>query len=141
MYNKVLLAADGSETSLKAAQIACELAQKGFAKEIVLIHVIPNVINNYYDLSQELFEYASKRTKEVGQEILDKAKELFPSELNVQTLLHFGEVAETICEVAKDDYDLVIVGSRGMNPFSGLMLGSVSTRVIHYSPCPVLIVK
>lgn len=141
MYNKILLAADGSETSLKAAETTSKLVKNGFAKEVVILHVAPSIVNSYYDLSPEVFEYATKKSKEASQEILDKTKGLFPEEAKVETMLRFGETAEAICEVAKDGFDLVIMGSRGMNPLSGLMLGSVSTRVIHYSPCPVLIVK
>ena len=102
MYNKILLAADGSQTSLNAAEAASKLVKNGFAKEVVVLHVAPSIVNSYYDLSPEVFEYATKKSKEASQEILDKTKGLFPEEAKVETMLRFGETAEAICEVAKD---------------------------------------
>jgi nucleotide-binding universal stress UspA family protein len=42
---------------------------------------------------------------------------------------------------AADGAWMVVVGSRGLGGFKGLLLGSVSTQVVHHSPCPVLIVR
>lgn len=54
----------------------------------------------------------------------------------------WGHVAETICQVAKSrEADLVVIGSRGRSAFSALMLGSVSTQVLHHAPCPVTVVR
>jgi nucleotide-binding universal stress UspA family protein len=52
-----------------------------------------------------------------------------------------GHVAHTIAEVAESlDTDLIVVGTRGQTPFAGLMLGSVTQRLLHVAHCPVLAV-
>lgn len=54
----------------------------------------------------------------------------------------WGHVAETVCQYAKTrEADLVVIGSRGRSAFSALMLGSVSTQVLHHAPCPVTVVR
>lgn len=52
------------------------------------------------------------------------------------------DVADAICNYCKEvEADLVIVGRRGMGTLRGLILGSVSTKIVKNSPCSVLVVK
>jgi nucleotide-binding universal stress UspA family protein len=37
--------------------------------------------------------------------------------------------------------DLIIIGSRGLTDWQGLLLGSVAHKVIHHATCPVLVVR
>lgn len=53
-----------------------------------------------------------------------------------------GDPAHHICEIANDgDYDMVIMGSRGLGRVSELVLGSVSRHVIRHVHCPVVVTK
>ncbi|MGI6453314.1 MAG: universal stress protein [Syntrophomonadaceae bacterium] len=142
MYNKVLLAVDGSPTSTEAARTANMLLEKGMAQKVEVIHVVPNLINSYYDMGGDMIKSLSEQTQEKGKEILRLTTEMFSMPEKVQTVFRIGDTAETICEYAKKNgVDLIIVGSRGMNPLAGLLVGSVSSRIIHFAPCPVLVVK
>ncbi len=58
----------------------------------------------------------------------------------VETLVRRGHPAEVLVEAAKGA-DLLVVGSRGRGGFTGMLLGSVSTQVVHHATCPVVIVK
>jgi nucleotide-binding universal stress UspA family protein len=55
--------------------------------------------------------------------------------------LHEGPEAESILKVAEScKADLIVMGSRGFGAVKGLLVGSVSRKVIHYATCPVMVV-
>jgi len=77
-----------------------------------------------------------------GQVVLDDALEKLgqPSFDVVQELLE-GPEAESILKIAENSQsDLIVMGTRGLGTVKGLLLGSVSRKVIHYSACPVMVV-
>jgi nucleotide-binding universal stress UspA family protein len=72
---------------------------------------------------------------------LEEAKALLAARgVDGETLEAQGDPGDVILDSAKDA-DLVVVGSRGLNPFQRLLLGSVSTKVVHRAECDVLVVR
>jgi nucleotide-binding universal stress UspA family protein len=59
--------------------------------------------------------------------------------LEVETVVREGSPVGVLLEEARDA-DLLVVGSRGLGGFRGLLLGSVGQQCSHHSPCPVVIV-
>lgn len=81
--------------------------------------------------------------EEQAQRTLDEALATFQSAgLAAETALRRGDAATEILQFAKErQVDLIACGSRGLNPVSGWLLGSVSRKLVHYAPCSVLIAK
>jgi nucleotide-binding universal stress UspA family protein len=152
LIKKILVALDGSKPADKALDFALDLAEK-YSANIVLLSVVPLVIvplgtyptagvppippvamNTY---SKELRVSHEK----VLSEALKKAKKIKPN-LKVSTKLVEGRPSDKIIEAAKEgNFDIIVVGSRGLGGIKKLFLGSVSDRVANEAACPVLIVK
>jgi nucleotide-binding universal stress UspA family protein len=77
-----------------------------------------------------------------GQAVLDDARQkLGNTTLDVHEELQEGPEAESILSVAENrQADLIVMGTRGLGAVKGLLLGSVSRKVIHYSSCLVIVV-
>jgi nucleotide-binding universal stress UspA family protein len=72
---------------------------------------------------------------------LEEAKGLLAERgVDAETLEAQGDPGDVIVNASKDA-DLVVVGSRGLNPFQRLLLGSVSSKVVHRAECDVLVVR
>ncbi|MGD6965611.1 universal stress protein [Rossellomorea vietnamensis] len=138
MFNKILLAIDGSRHSIRSAEHAIKLAKK-FNSILNVIYVIDGDTSKYDVLhNASKFEIEKKR-KEKIQPVL----EMLENE-GVHYDLQFphGEPAPTIIDFANDQQqDCVIIGSRGLNNLQTMILGSVSHKVAKHVKCPVLIVK
>ena len=135
LISKILVAADGSETSSRAAEMAIDLAEKYGADLIALYIVAPNI--NF----SQAFYFA----QENGQKIVDEVKrKAFAKKLNVQTevLMDVGSVPKAIVEYAeKNNANLIVLGTRGITGIKRMLLGSTALGVVTYSHCPVLVVK
>lgn len=140
MFNRILLAVDGSEHALHAAKVAGELAQAVKATElhiVVAYEPIPvylgepdlqNAINIRLGESQNVLHEAENAVGEI------------PSEVHVEMIE--GPVADAIIQVAETRHsDLIVMGSRGLGRLAGALLGSNSQKVVSEAPCPVLIVR
>lgn len=144
MFKKILVPIDGSLHSDKAEQKAIELARQ-MGAEVTLIHVIiPPQYTAFFGetpipISRDIMDELENR----GTKLLtEHAATHAGAGTKLTTQLYIGHPAETICKRAKEDnYDLIIIGSRGLGAIKGYLLGSVSDRVSHHAPCSVLIVK
>jgi len=144
---KVLLATDGSPGALKAARMLGELAQRLPDLQITVVNVA-QVPRSYFITD----EFGHKIAPEVPVDVMirRKAEPILKETLEalglpedrVRTEVQVGEPAEEIVDLARlDGYDLIVVGSRGLSPVKELLLGSVSHRVVHTAPCPVMVVR
>ena len=127
---RMLVAIDGSEHAEKALEYAVEIAQKHGAK-ITVLHVE----------EAKLLRLEPKAIEGVGECILSDAATKI-KEVEFDKKLEFGSPAETIIKVAKkEDYDLIVIGSRGLSSVKRFFLGSVSDDVSMHAQCSVMIVR
>ncbi len=148
---RILLPVDGSPSSEKAADYAVHIAKVENA-ELIIIHAVEDIkTGGAIDLQQRygnvslveafantrrdnalkyiapLEEAAKKQGVKVKSEIL-----IEPGESEVESVTKYAE---------RNNADLIVIGTRGMSKFKRLLVGSVSTGVVNYAPCPVLIVR
>lgn len=140
MFDKILLAVDGSENALHAARKAAELARTMKSKELRIVTAY-DVIPMY--LGEPNMQLVIDNRKGVSEQVVNdtiNAVGEVPSEIHVEILE--GDPAEAIIDVASTrKSDLIVMGSRGLGRLTGLLLGSTSQKVVAHAPCPVLIVR
>jgi len=140
MFEKILLAVDGSEHSLHAAKEAGDLA-RAMKSEILRIVVAFDGIPPYLG-EPNLQQAIDARMKEANM-ILQKAQDTvgkIPGEIHTELIE--GSPAEAIISVAKTrETTVIVMGSRGLSAIAGLVLGSTSHKVVSHATCPVLIVR
>lgn len=145
---KVLVATDGSSYALHAADFVAKLLSQMQETEVAIIYVIdPGVVSaaavtptgvpipSAVMLPQELERAAGSALEATKQRLASAAKK-------VVTRAERGKPADVIVKVAHDEkFDMISMGSSGMGHIAGLLLGSVSDRVMHHSRVPVLVVR
>lgn len=141
MYKKILIPVDGSEPSDRAVAHGMVLAEK-FGAQVLILNVIQPVT---YQVP-ESFLYADQLMEQLSAQGLDMVenyrKKFEKGALDVRAETAVGFAADVICERAEaGHFDLVVIGSRGLSPGVGFLLGSVSGRVSRRCPCPVLIIR
>jgi len=146
MYQRILIAVDGSDVSSHALRDAIALAQS-LHSSLRIVHVVDEVTLNWegeYANMPEILE----SFRESGQRILEKAQIIAREAgmehearlLEVQTLGH--RISDVILEEAKDwSADLIVVGTHGRRGLHAVLLGSVSDGVARRATVPVLLVR
>ncbi|MCY7917273.1 universal stress protein [Bacillus vallismortis] len=148
MFNKMIVAIDGSDMSAKALEAAVHLAKEQQA-ELSILHVGREAVVTTSSLTgivyvpEHFIEEIRGEVKKEGLNILEKAKEQAAENgIQAETIYAQGEPAHEILNTAKEkSASLIVVGSRGISGLKEMMLGSVSHKVSQLSTCPVLIVR
>jgi nucleotide-binding universal stress UspA family protein len=136
MFQTIVLALDGSESSRRATPLAVELARRDNAR-LVIAHVAEKVAgkgggDRYVD-EDEIKQGIRKQGDELKEQGIDASVEM----ANVV----IGGPAHAIAEIAnRAGADLIVVGTRGHSAVTGLLLGGVTQRLLHIADRPVLAV-
>jgi len=141
MTKKILVPVDGSDQARKAIDFAANLAKQNDAT-IHLLHVyklpiIPEGMGEYV-ISDRI------ELQALGDQIISVAQDEVRKKggQHIEATVMEGDPAERIIAYAKDhDVDMIVMGSRGLGSFKGLLLGSVSNKVSHRTDRTCVIVR
>ncbi|MFC4410503.1 universal stress protein [Chungangia koreensis] len=139
MYRKILLAVDGSDHSERAATEAAKVAKISQDTVVTLLYVI-----DYSKSRSDVMHVQSNEEMHLERRKLlaDVEKLLNREGIEYEVKFLHGEPGPTIVEHAnREKYDIVVIGSRGLNTLQEMVLGSVSHKVAKRVHAPVLIVK
>jgi len=138
VFDKILLAVDGSEHSDRAVAAVTELASGG-STEVLVLHVQelgvagragPVPLEEHGDAA-DLVNKVTGQLREAG--------------VNAQGAAHAAltsDVAPDIIDTAeKFGAKLIVMGTRGRSDFQSLLVGSIAHKVIHHAHCPVLVTR
>ena len=136
MFETIVLALDGSDGAKKAIPVAAELAERENAK-IVIAHVTEYMAAKGGELphvdEDRIRAEIDQQAKELSDRGIDTKVELADSVL--------GGPAHAIVDIAdRAGSDLIVTGTRGHSSVAGLLLGSVTHRLLHIAKRPVLAV-
>jgi nucleotide-binding universal stress UspA family protein len=136
MFKTIVLALDGSEGSRRAIPVAAELARQNGGR-IVIAHV-------EQDVAGKGGAPIPVTEDEIQAEIREQAKRLAADGIETSVEMRnvmLGGPAHPIAEIAEEaNADLLVAGTRGHSPVAGLLLGSVTQRLLHIARSPVLVV-
>ena len=152
-FSKILVAIDGSETSLKAADYAIEIAGENNDASLFAIHVLPSQVGYAYssdiygsatstsisELLEDIKKEAEKWFDKIKQKTYDRNKKI---QIKTEVVVTDRSVVGAIVEYAEhENIDLIVIGTRGRSGFKKMLLGSVASGVVTYAHCPVLVIK
>ncbi|RBP87997.1 nucleotide-binding universal stress UspA family protein [Cytobacillus firmus] len=139
MFKKILIAADGSDHSIRAAAKAIQLAEQNPDSEITVVYAVDGQTSK----EDILHHFDKSIVDQVRKKRLEPIENLLKEKgISYEIKILQGEPGPAIVEFAnKMNLDVAVVGSRGLNTLQEMVLGSVSHKIAKRVKAPVLIVK
>ena len=135
---KIIVGVDGSESSRAALDWAIDRAADGdmvllaHAWNLQAVGACEAPYLNIGDFEAPAHQGVRDLAESIGDEVEAK-------HLEVSTVIEHGHPGQVLIDLSVGA-DLLVVGSRGFGGFKGLLLGSVSTYVVHHARCPVVVI-
>ena len=149
-FSKILVAIDGSESSMDAAYCAISIVVKNKA-ELIVLNVSSSLaryalkVLDFGSIKPPYIEETHQSVKEEIQRSFDKIKEEADKNkihLRTQVVNTDASIVGAIVDYAESEgVELIVIGTMGKSGFKKLLLGSVASGVVTYAHCPVLVVK
>lgn len=137
MFERILVAIDGSRQGSTTLSVAVDLASR-YGAEVTVVHVREHARYEGSDVdlgpddpAESVIDGALAGFREAGIDARGVIARVSP-----------GETPEQIVRTAEEvGADLIVMGSRGMTELKSLLLGGVANKVLHHASCPVLLVR
>ena len=137
---KILVPVDGSDSSRKALEMALAMARPAKAT-VSVVEVIEDFgpLPGYYEAPPE----GRDRVDWVAEHRFENVHPILEAtDVKWDRKVVKGYAADEVCRLAEEGkYDMIVIGSRGLNPVARFLVGSVSDRVVHHAPCSVTVVR
>lgn len=148
MFERILVAVDGSQNSMRAAEMAIDMASRNKAS-LFAISVIPSAVYTETSpgtvagaaISPIMVDKSKDEAEAFIQQIVTKAQQQ-GVKVRGETIENVPSVVDAIVDYAQEwKVDLTVVGTRGLSGMKKLLLGSVSSALVSKSPSSVLVVR
>ena len=139
-FSKIVVAVDGSEVSLRAAERAARIAKQDGA-ELVALHVVPVPP---FEVKGDLADNYANARRNAKRWMGDVEAVATRNGIGVKTEIVVGaySVVDAILGYAETvKADLIVTGTRGTTPSRRILVGSVASGLVEYSACAVLVVR
>lgn len=138
----ILVATDGSSPADRAVEVAAELA-KVVGGTLLIVTVAGSLsgeeARQLVRAERDIADALESLSAEILMAAKDRARRLGLPAVKVQTA--WGDPAEAIIEAARREHaDAIVVGRRGRGRLAGMLLGSVSQKIVSLAPCTVVVV-
>jgi nucleotide-binding universal stress UspA family protein len=139
MFKKIIWATDGSESADRALELVKALVSQN-GSTLVAVHSVDFVVGPGAKGTVPLEADEDEREAKISKQVKELADQGLSASLRVVQGGAAG-AAHVVADVAKEESaELIVAGTRGHTALGGLLLGSVTQRLLHISPCPVLVV-
>lgn len=139
LFEKILIATDGSEKNKSAVEEAVKIA-RACGSTVYAVYVMDESLMKSA-IEVPIAEDLYRRIREEGEEAVNGVKEIAQG-VNLETFILSGRPARAITEFAEQkEVDLIVVGTQGKSGIERFLLGSVADEVIRTAGCPALTIK
>lgn len=141
---KILLAFDGSDYSVRATEFLIELLKESptHTATVIVVSEMDEKIEQFLPASKLCHDLLSAYHKQAVSTMESALSYFKAAGIDVSSAIKQGVPSKAISSLARENgYDLIVMGKRGISDFPGISIGSVTSQVMSFSHCPVLVVK
>ncbi|MBR0764871.1 universal stress protein [Bradyrhizobium japonicum] len=139
---RIMVATDGSSGADRAVDVAAEIA-KALSGNLLIVTVADSLA---FEQAQQMVlaegstgDVLEAMTTQTLKTAEARARDLGASQIELQ--VGWGDITRSLIDIARGgSVEMIVVGRRGRGQLAGLLLGSVSQKLVSLAPCAVVVV-